>query len=197
MECKICYFFCAWWRMAEEKFFDTSLSFLFDSTGEVPATGQLALVPTGTTANTRLGRIIRVHKIEIYGRIENDTSIADNLIRLCLVQDTQANGAAANYTDVFQTSTLEALGNKFNEDRFWIIEEWYMAITASTDNAGVYNKALTPFSFCMDVDIPIIYSGTTGAITEIRSNNLFLTSIGLEDDVTAFTGNARLYYNDE
>jgi len=183
--------------MSEEKFFDTSLSFLFDSTGEVPATGQLALVPAGTTASTRIGRVIRVTKIEIYGRIENDTSIADNLIRLCLVQDTQANGAAANYTDVFQTSTLETLGNQFNQDRFWIMEEWYMAVTATTNNAAVYNKALTPFSFCMDVDIPIIYSGTTGAITEIRSNNLFLTSIALEDDVTAFTGNARLYYNDE
>jgi len=40
---------------AELKNLDTALSFSFDTTGEIPATGQLALVAQGDTENNREG----------------------------------------------------------------------------------------------------------------------------------------------
>jgi len=50
-------------RTRENKFFDTSLTFDFQTTSEVPPSGQLALIPQGTSQNTRIGRKVTIHSI--------------------------------------------------------------------------------------------------------------------------------------
>jgi len=53
----------------ELKFFDTAVSFDFDSTLEVPATGQWALIPQGDTQSTRDGRLAVIKSIQFRGTV--------------------------------------------------------------------------------------------------------------------------------
>jgi len=69
-------------RGAELKFFDTSLSFLFDTTGEVPATGQLVLIPQGVTESTRVGRKCVIKSVHLKGITQGVPGAAATLQRL-------------------------------------------------------------------------------------------------------------------
>jgi len=51
-------------RGAELKFFDTATSFSIDTSPEVPATGQLVLIPQGVTESTRVGRKCVIRSIQ-------------------------------------------------------------------------------------------------------------------------------------
>jgi len=60
------------------------------------------------------------------------------------------------------------------------------------------NNTNVPFEMYKKCNIPIEYSGTTGAITEIRSNNIFLlaSSDGQADDLVTMVGNCRVRFSD-
>jgi len=63
------------------------------------------------------------------------------------------------------------------------------------DEFNTYQEYIEWYSKCQ---IPLEFSSTTGAITEIRSNNLFLLagcSTG-GDDLVNFLGTCRLRYSD-
>ena len=54
---------------------------------------------------------------------------------------------------------------------------------------------MLPVDWYKKVDIPMDWSSTTGAITEIRSNNIFLTAGAAGfDDVVTFSGTCRLRF---
>jgi len=184
----------------ELKYFDTALAFNCDSTGEVVATGQLCLVPQGATASTRIGRVINVRSVWIRGDIlfSPGTSTAGSTnISIYLVLDRQCNGAAASATDVF-TSVIftRAMPNLENTDRFKILGKWIYALNTRAGVKGDFATVVRHFEKRIECNIPIEYSGATGALTEIRSNNLFLmASCYLSDDSTAFNGNARIRFN--
>jgi len=98
-------------KSAELKYFDNAISFNFDSTGEVPATGQLCTIPQGVAQTERVGRKITIKKIVAKLTITLATptdAIGSDILRLALVQDTQANGAAATGT---QAGATTAYGN--------------------------------------------------------------------------------------
>jgi len=109
-------------RGAELKFFDTSLSFLFDTTGEVPATGQLVLIPQGVTESTRVGRKCVIKSVHLKGITQGVLVLLPTFATtayLYLVLDKQANGAAAAFTDVMSTTLLAtSFHNLANSQRF-------------------------------------------------------------------------------
>lgn len=185
----------------ENKFFDTALSFLCDSTGEVPATGQLTLIPQGVTESTRVGRKCTLKSIQLRLFANFDPgagSVASTNIYIYVVQDTQCNGAAAAITDVLTSNVMgSALINLANSQRFVIHKRLVCTLQSGAGVTGAYGNAAKTIDYFKKVNIPIEFSSTTGAITEIRSNNLFLlagASVG--DDVTTITGNCRLRFSD-
>lgn len=185
----------------ELKFFDTALSIPFDSTAEVPASGgQLALIPQGDTESTRDGRYAFIKSIQIRGKISlvpATAATASSVAHLYLVLDTQANGAAAAVTDVFTSTALQsAMLNLNNSGRFRIMKHWIVPLTAKSGVTGAYNNDTKAFEFYKRCNIKMDWSGTTGAITEIRSNNIFLIagSDGDSDDLITLTGNARVRF---
>jgi len=185
----------------ELKFFDTSLSFNFDNTAEVPATGQLALIPQGDTESTRDGRLAYIKSIQIHGALQlspGAEALADVLCYLYLVLDTQANGAAAAITDVFTTNAaLTQLLNLNNSSRFRIIKRWVYHMEPKAGVSTAYNNNILPLDYYKRCNIKMDWSSTTGAITEIRSNNLFLCAGAAgtgSDDTVSFTGVCRLRF---
>lgn len=185
----------------EKKFFDTAMSFSFDATGEVPATGQLSLIPQGVTESTRVGRQCQIKSLQLRGTVlytpAADTSGA-SIAYILLVQDRQANGAAAAVTDVMTSSNL-AVGmvNLANSERFRIIKRWNIDLTSGAGVSGAYARDLKTVDFYTKLNVPLEFSSTTGAITELKSNNLFiLAGADITDDEITFSGSCRLRFTD-
>lgn len=185
----------------EYKFFDTTNSFQFDITGEVPATGQLILIPQGTTESTRIGGQCCIKSIQIKGNmtfVPGGDTVGSNTAYMWLVLDKQCNGAAAAFTDVLTSANPhQALINLNNSDRFVILKKWVWNFVSQAGVQAAFSGQLKPMDFYKKVNIPIEYSSTTGAITEIRSNNIFLLAASRgADDLVTFAGITRVRYDD-
>lgn len=188
--------------LPEKKFFDTALSFFVDSTGEVPATGQLSLIVQGDTESTRDGRQCTVESIQIRAKAEfapAATATASTNIWIYLVLDTQANGAAAGATDVLTSTAFHsALINLANSGRFRILKKFKLNFTSAAGVTTAYNNNSKHIDYFTKCNIPLEFSGATGAITELKSNNIFLlagsdaTASG--DDTVGVNGNCRLRF---
>lgn len=186
--------------LPEKKFFDTALSFTVDATGEVPATGQLALIPQGDTESTRDGRKATIESIQLRGRVAyvpGAAGTASTNAYIYVVLDSQCNGAAAAVTDVFTEADLsKALLNLNNSGRFRILKKIQMSFNPQAGVSAAFNSVIKPLEFYKKCSIDMDWSSTTGALSEIRSNNIFLiagTDQG-SDDVVTVTGNCRLRF---
>lgn len=188
---------------AELKFFDTALSFNIDTTGEVPATGQLTLIPQGVTESTRVGRKCVIKSIQMRLLLTFSPAASANAATsamIYLVLDKQANGAPAAVTDVFTgTSLTTDMHNLSNSQRFVVLRKIPITFNSTAGVTTAYNRMSRMVSVYKKCNIPIEYSSTTGAIGEIRSNNLFLIAggDGLADDLIAVSGTCRLRFSDQ
>lgn len=183
----------------EKKFFDTALGFTFDTTGEVPASGQLTLIPQGDTESTRDGRLALIKSIQIRGTLTfapGAAATAATVAYLYLILDTQCNGAAAAITDVFTSNGMgDNLLQLNNSGRFRILKKWVVPFNSSAGVTTAYNNVIVPIEYFKACNIKVDWNSTAGAITEIRSNNLFLMAgaVGSDDTVT-MAGNCRLRF---
>jgi len=184
----------------EVKFLDTAISFNIDTTGEVPATGQLSLIPQGATESQRIGRKAVIKSIAMKGYMVYTPGAAANacdVSHMYLVLDTQCNGAAASVTDVFTSNNLgSALHNLDNSQRFKVLKHWVHVWNPSAGVTTAYNQQAKQWSFYKKCEIPMIFDGATGAITEIKSNNIFLLAgtAGQTDDLISVAGRARIRF---
>lgn len=188
-------------RGSELKFFDTTLSFTIDLTGEVPATGQLVLIPQGVTESTRVGRKCVIKSIQLRGQVRYTPGAgtnADAIGFVYLVLDKQCNGAAAAVTDVLTSNVLPtALINLSNSERFVIIKRFKWVFNSTSGVSTAFGPSAKVFDYFKKCNIPIEFSSTTGAIGEIRSNNLFLLAgATIEDDTITVSGTCRVRFSD-
>lgn len=192
--------------MPEKKFWDTALSFAIDETGEVPATGQLCLIPQGDTENTRDGRKCTVESVQIRARAIFAPGAASGatITHVYLIQDTQCNGAAAAAGDVFvnaanppvaSTNFTSGMLNLTNSGRFRILKHWVHNWNSQAGVTTAYNNVEKQIEFFKKCKIPLQFSSTTGALTEIKSNNLFLMAGNSgADDLVSWNGTCRLRF---
>lgn len=188
---------------SELKYFDTATSFTVDTTGEVPATGQLVLIPQGDTETTRDGKRCVITSIQArWDIIYNPpaSSQGNSVVCITLVQDTQCNGAAAAVTDVFTSNvTTQAMINLDNSNRFRILKKWNLVFNPQAAAIVTQlNADMKHIEYYHKCRIPLVFSGATGAITELKSNNLFLlaSGFGVTDDLVTVTGNVRVRFDD-
>jgi len=186
--------------MPEMKFFDTTLSFLFDTTGEIPNSGQLTLITQGTGESQRDGRDVYIKSISIKGHMTLTPAAAATCsgnTHLFLILDTQANGEAATATTVFTSASFSVAHlNLANSQRFRIIKHWVHEWNPPAGATTAYNNVNQTLSYYKKCNIKVMINNTDGAITGIRSNNLFLmagASAGIDDLVT-FAGECRLRF---
>lgn len=186
----------------ELKFFDTALSFTIDATGEVPATGQLVLIPQNTTESGRIGRKCVIKSIQLRANVRfapAAAATAATTVFIYLVQDTQANGAAAGATDVFESADFPVtLLNLNNSQRFRILKRFKFTLIPTAGATTAYNEVTEHLEYFGRCNIPLEFSAAAGAITELRSNNIFLMagSDGGSDDTVTVAGNCRVRFSD-
>ncbi len=169
-------------------------------------TASINLIPQGVTESTRNGRKCTIKAIQWRYRMllpELDavgTPGDPDTIRVILFKDTQANGATAAVTDVLESADWQSFRNLANVQRFQILHDKVHTLNyagIASDGAGVVSQAAVQqrFQFYKKCNIPLEFSATTGAITEIRSNNLGVLLIS-SNGIALLEGKFRLRFTD-
>lgn len=188
----------------EVKFFDTALNWNFDATMEVAATGvlgQLNLIPQGVTESTRVGRKCVLKSVYIKGNmtlVPTTAATAACAAYVWVILDKQANGALALIADVFTTTDVTTcLHNLANSQRFVVLKKWKRIFNSPAGVTTAFNNVRLDVEKYIKCNIPLEFSSTTGAIGEIKSNNVFCVygqSGG--DDIIQMTGTCRVRFSD-
>lgn len=190
----------------ELKFKDTTVAAALSLIVGTIHSSSLVAIPQDGTESGRVGRKVTVKAVHVRGLSvlagTSDNNQADDTIRLMLVLDKQANGAAPSVTDILETASIDSFNNLANKSRFRILKDSKIVMNTysgglggTTTDSG--NRTL-PFEWHINnLNLPIEYdnSATTGALATIRSNNLLV--LGISSDQTAtirFT--ARVRYTD-
>ncbi len=189
----------------ELKFHDVDLDdAVITAGGQITAT--INIIPQGVTEVQRIGRKCTLKSINWRYQIglpevdaQADPSDSDT-VRVIMYLDKQCNGAAAAVTDIMESADYQSFRNLANSGRFQILVDKCHTlnhITLASDNAGVVSQAIMnrDGSFYKKVNIPIEFNSTTGAIGEIRSNNLGVLLLG-QSGIAGFNSKIRLRFSD-
>jgi hypothetical protein len=162
----------------EKKFHDVDLDDAAVATAGT-ITDSHVKIAQGTTESTRIGRKLTIRKINWrYDLRLNNSSEPSHgdVVRVILYVDHQCNGATAAVGDVLASADYQSFRNLANMTRFTILLDKTYNLQFS---AGAYDGTNDQFStvtqsytFQKRCNIPVEYSSTTGAITEIKSNNI-------------------------
>ncbi len=182
----------------EMKFVDTqAVSDAFTSTWatmEDATNDSVSGVAQGDGESNRDGRKYLIHSIHIKARahvieIESATAPLPDLFgRICLVWDTQTNGAQLTATDVMdggQSNDELAFRNLQHSKRFRVLWDKKFIIKRSNTNEGsinlfASNPTSTPimvFNRVFKKPIPVICSGTTAVVANISDNSLHMIGV--------------------
>jgi len=184
----------------EKKFYDTAWGTTNVTSAGIIATHGFLAIAQGTTENTRVGGKITVVNVNFRGELTgvNDSSQVPEVARFIFLWDKQANGAQPAVTDILQTASVNSFLNMDNVERFQVIKDKMVTMdtntydAASTDAVYVDTKLIKLNYKC---SVPIHYSSTTGAITELKSNNLILLLISM-NGVCFYRGRMRVKFTD-
>ncbi len=157
-------------------------------------------VGQGDGESNRDGRKYWIHSIHIRATVEasaieaQTAPLADLKGRLCLVWDTQTNGAQLTATDVMdggQTDDTLSFRNLQHSKRFRVLWDKKWKLTRNNVAQGAVdlfaaNRSVTGimvFNKSFANPIPVICTGTTNVIASISDNSFHI--IGVSNSVTA------------
>ncbi len=170
-------------------------------------TASINLIPQGTTEKTRIGRKAVLKSINWRFDITmNDTSSADTtseVFRVIMYLDRQCNGATAvvaTAAGILETDDYQSFNNLANKGRFLTLMDRTYDLNCPSGSgqnaADVFGEQVMHDSLFKKVDIPIEFDAATGAITEIRSNNIGVVLITKTGNLTTFASKIRLRFTD-
>ncbi len=168
---------------AEQKFFDEAKAQTTCATGGTVLDDSLNEVPQGTTESERIGRKIVVKSLQMHGEfaLPGATAAANMTDRVrCIVYlDKQANGGAATVLNILQSADIDSFYNLENQGRFRILMDKMQDFNATSSFGATLQSApmLKTWKLSRKLNFPIEMSGTAGAITEMRSNNIGVIGI--------------------
>ncbi len=191
-------------RGGELKFHDVDLDDAVVAASAITAT--INIIPQGVTESQRVGRKCTIRRIQWRYEISlpEQDAVADpasgDTVRVILYKDKQANGATANATDILEAAVFQSFRNLANSGRFDILMDKLHNINyrgLASDGAGVVSQAkvVQNYIFYKACSIPIEFDATTGALTEVRSNNIGVLLMSGQG-VAGFESGFRLRFSD-
>lgn len=159
-------------------------------------------IAQGVTESQRIGRKCTIRAINWRYEFEMIPTgpSSDEVIRLILYLDKQCNGATATITGILESDDFQSFNNLANKSRFTILMD--RTVTQNLSGLGgngttnIFGSSTIIGSFYKKCNIPIEYDSTTGAITEVRSNNLGVLILGKTGGLTVFGSKMRLRFSD-
>lgn len=188
----------------EKKFLDTALA---DGTMASTMTFyNLAVVPQGDTESQRVGRRITIKAIHIRGSLTllgaTDVTNTSCQVRMRLIVDQQTNGAQFTSTDLLETDAINSFANLANRERFIVLKDQTYTLSAggaaATGAAYAFSETIRNLECHKFTNFPIEYdnSATTGAISTVRSNSLWVVFQCSTAEIVALSATARIRYTD-
>ncbi len=187
---------------AELKFHDLDINDAVVAQNGTIAEDSCNAIAQGVTEVQRIGRKCIIRSIN--WRFELSMPGAANIaagadtVRVILYQDKQANGATATVTGILESDDFQSFNNLANKSRFhtlmdrqYSLQSWGGS-NAASEEIGPIQVQDTLFKKC---NIPIEFDSTTGAITEVRSNNIGVLLLG-RGGVMGFASKMRLRFSD-
>jgi len=161
-------------------------------------------IPVSDGPSGRIGRSITLTSIQLLYNLDVHHSESNVVyLRLMVVLDKQANGAAPAYVDLMNANSALAYRNLDNADRFVVLHDKFTRYTPSAlASAGTMRFSGPTFiNVFRKCNIPIVFdnTATTGALTTIRSNNVFVIGYlyGAQTALNDFKGTLRVRYRDD
>ncbi len=193
------------YKSGEIKFHDVDLNDDPVASGAT-ITPSICLIAQGVEESERIGRKCTIRSINWRFQVnlpEVDaaaTPATPTTVRLIVYLDKQCNGAAAAGTDLLETADIHSFRNLSNVGRFVFLLDKVVCInylTMASDGAGVVSmgQVFREFTFFKKCNFPIEFNGATGAIAEIRSNNIGVLVVGLSG-AGAINSKFRLRFSD-
>ncbi len=175
--------------------------------GTIQNTGTINIIPQGVTEKQRIGRKCTIRSINWRYQLtignQNDLAVAlaGDTFRVILYQDTQCNGATATVAGILETDDFQSFRNLANSSRFVILMDKthvlnYAAAGADSSTTFAQVAVTRNYSFFKKCSIPLEFDSTTGALTEIRSNNLGVLIMSDAGAVGTFESKMRLRFSD-
>ncbi len=169
-------------------------------------TASINLIAQGITESTRNGRKCTLKSLSWRYQVAlpetNDVASpgSSDTVRIILYIDGQCNGATAAVTDILESDNFQSFRNLANTQRFKILLDKNHTLnygSMASDGAGTVAQAgvQRDYQFHKKLDIPLEFDNTTGAITEIRSNNIGVLLLSA-NGVCAFFSQFRLRFSD-
>lgn len=179
----------------------------------IPTTaGTLVVIPQNTSQSGRIGRYSRIVSIAWSYTLTlkpQDVAVApnvgplSNIVRIVLFVDTQANALAPVATDLFQNAaTFDSFRNLDNSTRFMVLMDRRITLDVKGVGGGANatkcnsGSTLHNGNFFKKINIPIEYAGATGAIGEIKSNNISCFIAAHTTAISSFKSHMRIRYTD-
>ncbi len=197
-------FFGRFAQKGELKFHDLDIDDATVASGATIVQDSCNKIAQGVTEITRVGRKCTIRSINWRFQVStnaqsNTASPATEVVRVILYLDKQANGATAASGDIVETDDFQTFNNLANKSRFrTLMDRTYplqlMAASGADATAEWAGENLTD-TFFKRVNIPIEFDSTTGAITEIKSNNIGVLILG-KQGLATFSSKMRLRFSD-
>ncbi len=192
----------------ELKFHDVDVDDAVIAAGSnIQNSGSINLIAQNVTETGRIGRKCTIKQINWrYTIIIPNTSNAsntDDVVRVILYLDKQCNGATAVNTGIMETTSFQSFNNLANKNRFTILMDKVHDLQCpggggqgdGTTSSFAFVSALVSGTFFKKCNIPLEFDSTTGAITEIRSNNLGVLLLSAKG-LCEFSSKMRLRFSD-
>ncbi len=163
------------------------------------------MIAQGATESERIGRKCTIkainwrYDVSIPESVDAATPVNGDVVRVIVYLDKQCNGATAAVTDIVETANYQTFNNLANKSRFRILMDAQHTLNpltlTSTQNADTFDSCEVRQSgtFFKKCHIPLEFDGVTGAITEIRSNNVGVLLLG-KTGVATFASKMRIRF---
>lgn len=192
----------------EQKFLDNDLVDA-DVSGTSSVISSLNVIPQGISSSERIGRKCTITKLNVrmqlypLGQLLGVALYDSIVVRVIIFIDKQTNGAAALGSDIL-TDTTDWMSYRrlSNVDRFTFLLDRTDVINFANFGYDVVNSLFVQdgggyfMKWKKTMSLPIEFSGVTGAITEIKSNNIGILLIAKTAGRVAMVGKSRIRYTD-
>lgn len=167
----------------EYKFFDTEINTGGDEDSITVISDSLVLMQTGDGSQNRDGNKCLLTSLYIDGVVTRSTALGpiDAVLDYYVILDRQSNGQAASVISIFNDDTYDSFLNLDNKKRFKVLKKKHILLPVQ---GLAYNAAgavtLHPATrrsvkiALPKLNIPLMYDATSGAITDLSSNNILL-----------------------
>lgn len=188
----------------ELKFHDIDVDDATIAGGGVIQKNSIVGIAQGTGESERNGRKCTIKHISWTWSLELPTQDAaatpggGDTVRLIVYLDKQTNGATAQVANIFESDNFQSYRNLANQGRFDILYDKTITLnrmTLASDNNAVVSEANVYVNGKFDkaCNIPLEFDNVTGAIAEMKTNNISIMTFS-DAGVTTMASKVRVRF---